>query len=151
MKRLALLLAFVVIPVARTQDLPEGEGKQLVERLCVGCHSLEVVTSQRATKRGWASILDNMGTLGMDGSSDEIQTMLEYLTKNFAKVPARINVNKATAKEIEMTLELTTKEAEAIVKYRQDHGDYKDWPSFSKAAEVDPKKLEGKKDLVTFN
>lgn len=61
-----------------------------------------------------------------------------------------MNVNKATAKEIETSLELAAREAEAIVKYRQDHGDFKDWDDLVKVPDIDPKKLEGKKDRISF-
>ena len=148
---LKLLLILVFITAARSQDLPAGKGKELVEQLCVGCHGLEVVTSQRATRRGWASILDNMGERGMSGASDEIQTMIEYLSKNFGKDPGKINVNRATAKELETALELTPKEADAIVKYRQDHGEFKDFAAFSQVPEIDAKKLTAKKDLIAFH
>ena len=147
-KLAALLLPLLAL--ARAQDLPEGKGKDLVERACGDCHGLEVITSQRATSKGWSSIVDNMIQLGATATPDEIQTIVEYLAKSFAK-PATVNVNKATAKEIETGLEFTAKEAEAIVKYRQDHGDFKDWDSLVKVAEVDPKKLDAKRDAIAFH
>ena len=133
----------------QAQDLPEGKGKDKVQEICMGCHGLEVITGQRASKTGWASIVDYMVSRGAGGTPEELQTIIEYLAKNFG--PVMVNVNKAPAKEIETTLELTTKEAEAIVKYRQDHGDFKDFAALSKVADVDAKKLEAKKDSITFN
>src|SRR5262249_45080894 len=126
-KRVGLLgLPFLAFSFVQAQDLPEGKGKELVEQFCVGCHDLDVVMKQRATRKGWASILDFMGTRGMAGTPDEVAIMVDYLAKNFPKEAVKINLNKATAKEIETDLELSPKEAEAIVKYRQDHGDFKE-------------------------
>ena len=130
---------------AHAQDLPEGKGKGLVEQVCVACHGLEAVTGQRATLKGWNGIIDDMIQRGATAKPEEFRTIAEYLATNFGKV----NVNKATAKEIETALELTGSEAEAIVKYREEHGEFKDWDGLSKAG-VDPKKLQGKKDRVAF-
>jgi len=114
----------------------------------MGCHGLDVITSQHATKSGWSTIVDYMVSRGAGGTQEELQMIVEYLAKNFG--PALVNVNKATAKEIETTLELTTKEAEAIVKYRQDHGNFKDFAALTKVTDVDAKKLEAKKDSIAF-
>ena len=130
-----------------SQDLPEGKGKDLVQDICVNCHDLDVVTSERATRQGWTSLLNQMVTRGAVASPEEIQIMVDYLAKNFPK----LNINKATAKEIEAGLDLSAKEAEAVVKYRQQHGDFKTWPDLTKIDGVDPKKLEAKKDRIVFN
>ncbi len=76
--------------------------------------------------------------------------MVEYLAKSFPPLPDKVNVNKATAKDIETGLALTTEEAEAIVKYRTDHGNFKDYDSLTKVPGVDAKKLEAKKDAIIF-
>ena len=92
MKRFALLFAVFAISTAAAQDLPEGNGKKLVQDICSGCHGLDVVTSQHATKEGWASIVDYMVQRGASAKDDEIAIMVEYLAKNFPpekKVGAR--------------------------------------------------------------
>lgn len=138
-------LCFLLLAVSHAQDLPEGNGKKLVEQVCVACHGTEAVTGQRATLKGWNGIIDDMIQRGATATPEEFRTIAEYLAKNFGKV----NVNKATAGEMETALELTGKEAEAIVKYRQEHGEFQDWSGLSKAG-VDPKKLEGKRDRIAF-
>jgi DNA uptake protein ComE-like DNA-binding protein len=117
--------------------------------VCAACHGVDAIVAQRATKDGWESIVGDMVSRGASASNDDIKTIVEYLAKNFGPEPAKVNVNKATSKEIETGLELTSKEADTLVKYRQDHGDYKDWDGLSKAG-VDAKKLEAKKDKIAF-
>jgi competence ComEA-like helix-hairpin-helix protein len=151
MKPAAFLLPFLAFSPMQAQDLPDGPGKKLVEQVCSGCHGVESVTSQRANLDGWTSIIEYMVSRGATASPAEIRTMADYLAKNFGTEPAKVNVNKATAKEIETGIELTATEAEAIVKYRQDHGDFKDWEALTKVSGVDAKKLEAKKDRVSFN
>jgi competence ComEA-like helix-hairpin-helix protein len=135
--------------LAGGQELPQGKGKDLVEQVCVGCHGLEVIAGQHATSKGWSGIVDNMIERGATATPEEFRTIVEYLAKNFAKA-ATVNVNRADAKEIETSLDLTGKEAQAIVKYRQDHGGFKDWESLLKVTGVDAKKLEVKKERVSF-
>lgn len=150
MKRVALLIPFLALTLAQAQDLPDGKGKDLVQNSCAACHGLDVVVSQHATKDGWASIVDYMVSRGASGTPEEITTMVDYLAKNFPPLPDKVNVNKATAKDIETGLALTTEEAEAIVKYRTDHGNFKDYDSLTKVPGVDAKKLEAKKDSIIF-
>jgi mono/diheme cytochrome c family protein len=120
--KLSALLFPVLVCV---QDLPEGNGKQLVEQACSVCHTLESVTGQRATRRGWKSIVENMVQRGGEATADEQQILVDYLAKNFPRA-SKINVNKASAKDTAATLEISTKEAESICDYRQQHGEFKD-------------------------
>jgi competence ComEA-like helix-hairpin-helix protein len=150
MNRIALLIPLLALFQAQAQDLPEGKGKDLVQNTCGSCHGLDVVVSQHATKDGWASIVDYMVSRGATGTAEEIQTIVDYLAKSFPALPEKVNVNKATAKDIESGLELTPQESEAIVKYRTDHGDFKDWDALAKVSGVDAKKLEAKKERIGF-
>jgi competence protein ComEA len=150
MNRSALILAFLAasLSLAQAQDLPAGKGKELVENTCGSCHGLDVVVAQHATKDGWASIVDYMVSRGATGTPEEISTIVDYLAKNFPA--AKLNVNKATAMDLQSQLELTPKDAESIVKYRTDHGDFKDWDSLSKVPGIDTAKLTAKKDSIAF-
>jgi len=147
MKRLFVLISFFALPLVKAQELPDGPGKRLVEEICTGCHGLESVTSQRATRQGWESTVDYMIQRGASMKEEDARVIVDYLAKNFA---AKVNVNKASAKDIASGLDLTAQEADAIVNYRKANGDFKDWDSLTKVAGVDAKKLAAKKDLVIF-
>jgi competence ComEA-like helix-hairpin-helix protein len=153
MTRAALLISFLAISltVAHAQDLPAGKGKDLVENTCGSCHGLDIVVSQHATKDGWASIVDYMVSRGASGTPAEIATIVDYLAKNFPAAATKTNVNKATSMDLQTQLELTAKDADAIVKYRTDHGDFKDWDGLVKVPGIDAKKLETKKDSIAFS
>jgi competence protein ComEA len=156
MNRAAILIAFLAASLTavsssmvQAQDLPAGKGKELVENTCGSCHGLDVVVAQHATKDGWASIVDYMVSRGATGTPEEIATIVDYLARNFPA--AKVNVNKATAMDLQTQLELTAKDAEAIVKFRTDHGDFKDWDGLAKVPNIDAKKLEAKKDSIVFS
>jgi competence protein ComEA len=153
MTRAALLIPFLAISfsVAQAQDLPPGKGKELVENTCGSCHGLDVIVAQHATKDGWASIVDYMVSRGATGTPAEIQTIVDYLAKNFPAAAAKTNVNKASSMDLQTQLELTSKDADAIVKYRTDHGDFKDFDGLTKVPGVDTAKLTAKKDSIAFS
>ena len=154
MIRLAVLLSLflaLVRPV-RAQDnssLPEGPGKELVLKVCASCHGLQVATNAAMDKNGWLGVVNQMVAGGAKVKKEDIATIVDYLAKNFG-FPGAVNANKATAEEIESGLHLTAKEAEAIVQYRKQHGDFKDWHDLLKVDGVDNKKIIEAKDRITL-
>jgi competence protein ComEA len=154
MKRLTLavpvlfssMILFSQAPAALAQDLPEGKGKDVVEMVCGACHGTDLVSARRATKQGWSYIVDDMVSRGASASNEQVQQINDYLAKNFGQV----NVNKGTSAEIASVLEITPAQADAIVKYRTDHGDYKTMDDVKKAGGLENAKLDTKKDRVVY-
>jgi len=82
------LLAFVLAPcfvVAAlwAQELPEGEGKTLVQNTCGSCHGLDIVVEQHATKQQWQGIVESMVQRGATVTDEEITAIVAYLAKNY--------------------------------------------------------------------
>src|ERR1700735_4105598 len=152
MNRVALLIPFLAMSlvVAQAQDLPAGKGKDLVENTCGSCHGLDVVVAQHSSKDGWASIVDYMVSRGATGTPEEIATIVDYLAKSFPAAAAKTNVNKASSMDLQSQLELTAKDADAIVKYRNDHGDFQDWDGLAKVPGIAPANVPAKKDGIAF-
>ena len=88
---------------------------------------------------------------GAQGSDEDFSAILQYLVTNFGPMPPKINVNKATAMNLRSWLGMPEKEAEAIVAYRQQHGDYKSLDDLKKVPGVDPNYIESEKALLTFS
>jgi competence ComEA-like helix-hairpin-helix protein len=137
--------------------LPEGEGKELVSRMCNKCHGPAVFTKTRMGRVGWEDQVSAMVEKGAVGTEEEIQIVVDYLVKNFgrdskpgAAAPEKVNVNKATAKQLETALGLSAKEAETLVQYREKNGNFREWGDLGKIPDVDVKKLEGKKAGIEF-
>ena len=147
-----VVVAASLTPCGHAADLPEGAGKDILLRACTGCHKAEEFLSYRHTKEDYQAIVQRMGQRGARASSEELDIIADYLAKNFLKVedPNKINVNKATAKEIETRLNLTAKEAEAIVGYRERHGDFHAWGDLLVIYGVDGKKIEAAKEKMSF-
>ena len=72
-----------IVTFAAAQQLPEGEGKKLVEVRCVTCHGLEPVLSRKANHDGWQQLVVKMVGYGAQMDAKEIDIAVDYLTKNF--------------------------------------------------------------------
>lgn len=142
---IVMIAAFSLLP-AQGQDLPEGPGKAVVEKLCSDCHGIDAILGLRRTKTGWESTIDDMASRGAKGTDEEFDTVIAYLSRYFGKV----NVNKAGAKEIQQIADLAPAEAESIVRYRAQNGDFKDMGDLHKVPDIDAKKLDERKDRITF-
>jgi competence protein ComEA len=146
----ALLFAAIFSAGAWAQ-LPEGVGKAETERICKGCHELERAVSKRQDRDGWRATMNKMVTLGAKGSDKDLETVFEYLVKNFpAEEAVKINVNKATSIELESGLTLRRSQAAAIIQYRTKNGDFKSIEDLKKVPGLDPDHIEAKKDRITF-
>lgn len=138
---------------AGAQQLPDGEGKDLVMRLCTQCHDVDQVTDLKQNKDAWRKTVNKMIDRGAEGTDAEFETIINYVSKYFgeqAPDAAKVNVNQAKAEEIAAVLELSAKEAANIVKYREKNGDFKDWRDLAKVDGLDAKKIEAKKDRMSF-
>jgi mono/diheme cytochrome c family protein len=91
MKRVAIFVPVLalgtLLGISQAQDLPDGKGKDLLQQICTDCHGLDVITSQKATKDGWASIVDSMVSRGANGTKEQLDTIIDYLAKNFGPDP----------------------------------------------------------------
>ena len=130
------------------QTLPEGPGKETFQAVCSMCHSPNAVIGKQGTKEWWQSKVTEMLQEETDIPSADVDSIVAYLAKNFPVV--KVNVNKATAKDLETGLELTSKESEAIVQYREAKGNFKTLDDLKKVPGLDAVKIESKKDRLEF-
>jgi competence ComEA-like helix-hairpin-helix protein len=140
-------------PLAAGQELPPGKGKDVLERMCTVCHGLDTATGPRLSKERWSKIVDDMVVRGATGTDQEIDLVLNYLATNFGPkrtTAQKINVNKANARELSLTLELTIDEAFGIIRYRDKNGDFKGLADLKKVPGLLSKKIEDKKGSIEF-
>lgn len=65
------------------QSLPEGKGKAEFQRICSGCHTVSVATGERLTHDEWAGVVNDMSSRGAQGTSQEFNNIVNYLSANF--------------------------------------------------------------------
>jgi len=79
----ALAVAAVAAHGQAPPALPQGEGRELVERACSQCHSLETVLRSRLSRRQWEARIDEMIAKGAQLSDDDIDVAAAYLAAHF--------------------------------------------------------------------
>lgn len=144
---LATALTAAALP-SSAEGLPDGPGKDLVEAICSECHTTGRIALQQLTKPQWEDKVLEMLQEAPDVKQSERDKIVEYLAKNF---PARANVNKAAAKELQAALEISPESAAAIVNYRQQNGSFKTLDELKKVPGVDAAKLDAKREIISFN
>lgn len=81
---------FALVPQSVT--LPDGPGKEALQKVCSTCHPAELVAN-RARHTGlrwqWSDTVDQMMVRGAHGSAEEQNLIVDYLSKNFGYIPVR--------------------------------------------------------------
>ena len=83
MRWLLVALFTTAAAVAAGQNLPEGDGKAIVQSSCTSCHGLDLITPKQAPKDEWSGIVDRMKGYGLNLSAPQTTTVVEYLAKSF--------------------------------------------------------------------
>src|SRR5262249_29175404 len=78
-------IGVAAVAFATTQDaqLPEGDGKKILQTACASCHGLEGVVSLRLDKSGWEGLVSSMISNGAQVDQKEYPVLIDYLVKNF--------------------------------------------------------------------
>lgn len=147
----SVCVAFTLFTGTAKADLPEGYGKAATVRVCGSCHSPERATTLHQNRQGWEETVTKMAKLGAQGTEDDFDAVLSYLAKNYGlEVPGPLNINKATAVDLQTTLLLRRSQANALIQYRSQNGDFKSIDDLRNVPGLDFAKIEGKKDRIIF-
>ena len=70
-----------------TVELPDGPGKQILNRSCVSCHNLTEVTKFRGfyTRPQWRDIVQTMVDYGSAVNDKDAEVLTTYLTEALGK------------------------------------------------------------------
>ena len=128
------------------QLLPAGPEKDKMVKLCVGCHEMDLVVARRHTREEWDGVVDDMIARGTKGTQAELSLVAEYLSRHLGKV----NVNAATANELQDGLKIPERDAHAIVAWREQHGKFKSFEEVRKVPGLDASKIGDKRGWISF-
>jgi competence protein ComEA len=125
-------------PPSAQASLPEGEGKAVVEKLCITCHGLDYVWPSQRTVQNWRETIDLMRSFGAEATDEQWKTITDYIIGNLAF----LHVNKATAEEFGMLFGITEKAAQGVVAYRDTQGGFKTIDDFKKAPDLEAARVD---------
>ena len=141
---IAFLFLCTLAPVTQAQS---KSPKDVTETICTACHGLEVADGRSMSRQDWAAVIEDMARKGADGTKDELELVASYLATQYGP---EINVNRASAKDLQGLFDITTKQAEAIVTYRTQKGNFKDLADLTKVPDVPTAKIEQMKAKIKF-
>jgi cytochrome c5 len=91
--RLMLTVAFgaltIAMSTAAAQELPEGEGRKLIQEQCAGCHSLKPIVSLKQSRDAWKALVVKMVDHGAHLDNQEVDVVTGYLAKYFGPEAAK--------------------------------------------------------------
>ena len=123
--RFLVAAGFAVVALAAAprpssaQQLPDGPGKAEVMKLCSTCHPAERGASVRLTRDGWQDVMTRMVALGLKGTDEELNAILEYMSTHFkGEAAAPLNLNRATPVQLQSVAGLLRKESAALIAHR---------------------------------
>ena len=87
-----------------------------------------------------------MADNGAEATDDEWKEIFTYVDRHFSV----ILVNKADARRLANTLDMTEAQGEAIVRYREAHGRIAAIDDLKKVAGIDAAKVDARKDRLIF-
>jgi alcohol dehydrogenase (cytochrome c) len=140
-----------IIAKKESRQLPDGPGKQNFVRICGSCHSPEVVMGKGFTADGWTQVVGTMIERGAQGTDDQFASIVQYLKTNFPPTAPAVNINTASADIMVQRLGITAEEAQAIVDYRERHGNFGSVDELKNVPKLDFSKIEANKNLLVFN
>ena len=129
-----------------TKQFPDGEGKEIVLAACVQCHGLGDIISHRMDAKAWQKSVLDMVARGAQLLPGESETLVAYLSANFGPL---LNINIATAAELAGLPPIDKPLAEAIVRYREKNGPFKEIQDVSRVQGVNAQIFEKIKNKIT--
>jgi mono/diheme cytochrome c family protein len=68
----------------QSQPPPPGEGLDLIQRSCINCHDIYMITTKRKTPDEWVALVNLMADRGAEVTPEEIDVIAAYLSQNFS-------------------------------------------------------------------
>lgn len=81
------IIALFIWSSTGAQELPEGEGRNVVAAICSQCHQLRLITDRMRTREQWQYVVSTMIALGAPVPGEDVTVILDYLVKNFGRSP----------------------------------------------------------------
>ncbi len=75
---------------AFAQNLPNGNGREVVETICSGCHDLSPITDAVGfSRQDWETVVKSMIDMGATIKPEQVSVIANYLAANFPPKPKR--------------------------------------------------------------
>jgi mono/diheme cytochrome c family protein len=115
---LTIMTAAIGFAAVQNSNLPDGDGKKILETACTACHGLDALDKFKGTYKSnqWRDLVVNMKAYGAAVDDAQVTTLVDYLTKNFGPKDSAAGgaSNDAAGKQILETACSTCHGADAV-------------------------------------
>ena len=84
--RVAGWIAVIVLGtgvMSSAQNLPDGDGRAILQSACTQCHDLSSITDLRLDRAAWENVVAEMMSLGASMEDSEVDVVVTYLAAHF--------------------------------------------------------------------
>jgi len=140
------LLSLMLLPLGMlaAQGSPQADRARF-ETACGACHTTAMVSEFRSAPE-WEETIEKMVSIGAKASQEQLDAALRFLLRTWTKV----NINTAEAGDLPLVLDIPQDTAQALVRYRAEHGNFKTLDDLKKVPGLDPAKLAARQDRIVF-
>ena len=78
-----------VLAPAFAQNLPNGDGRDMVQMICTGCHDLSPITDGGFSRQDWETVVKSMIDMGASIKPEQVAVIANYLAANFPPKPGK--------------------------------------------------------------
>jgi|GEM_PF-1649003 len=122
-------------------------GAQVVGQVCTLCHDIGTATSSRMTPGQWEFVVSDMLARGASATPEQ----KEFIPKFLAWAMGKVSVNSASASDLALVIGIPDSQAQAIVAYREEHGDFSDLESLKQVPGISSAVLDQQSAGLLFN
>jgi competence protein ComEA len=123
----------------------EAADKADFETVCGACHTTGMVSDFRSEPE-WRETVEHMVSIGARGTDEQMEAVMRVLLRTVTKV----NINTATAAQLPLVLDISEDTAQAVVKYREEHGGFRTIDDLKKVSGIIATKIDARKDRIVF-
>jgi cytochrome c5 len=88
-------VATMAFAAVQNVQLPDGDGKKVLQTACTACHGLDGIVNLHLDKDGWEGLVASMVSNGAQVDTKDYPVLVDYLVKNFG--PAKPAGQQAAA------------------------------------------------------
>lgn len=128
-----------------TLDAEDQAARATFELVCGACHEAAIATTTRRTPQEWNELFELMVSFGATASDTQFTQIQRFLNRRYG----RVNVNRASADELALVLDLTPAQAQAMLDYRATLR-FTSADDVGKVPGIPPEKVESIKERLQF-
>lgn len=122
-------------------------GAQVVGEVCTLCHDIGVATSTRMTPGQWEHTVSDMIARGASATPEQE----EFIPRFMAWAMGKVSVNSAPASDLALVIGVPMSQAEAIVAYRTEHGNFANVEALKQVPGINTAMVNQQQAALLFN